>query len=263
MVANLFHDLGHLDSKLWHTLPLLAFRPGLLTRRYIDGMRTRYVGPNTLFLTSAFLMFLAFNLLPAPPAPPPCQPGQGSAVVRAGAEVRAGLEQLGPRVSAVLPPAAPVPPAVAWLERHAPPGWMARLEAAVGNPEMAISKVKQKAYKLGFLLIPLSLPALWLLLGRRPGVRPYDLVVYALYSIACMSLLLTLVLLLAGAGLFAWPLYLGLLLAVPPVHFFIHLRGSFALSTAEALWRTGALLVVAALSLSLFLLLVLAWGVLL
>jgi hypothetical protein len=45
----------------WRTLPLLVGRPGLLTRRYIDGQRTRYVSPLALFLFTVFLMFFVFS----------------------------------------------------------------------------------------------------------------------------------------------------------------------------------------------------------
>ena len=34
---DLVHGVLHLDGKLWRTLPLLAWRPGDLTRRYIAG----------------------------------------------------------------------------------------------------------------------------------------------------------------------------------------------------------------------------------
>src|SRR4051812_50003988 len=40
-VAAWWHDLAHgvlhLDGKIWRTLPLLAWRPGELTRRYITA----------------------------------------------------------------------------------------------------------------------------------------------------------------------------------------------------------------------------------
>ena len=39
------------------TLPMLAWKPGELTRRYIDGQRARFVSPIALFLFCVFLMF--------------------------------------------------------------------------------------------------------------------------------------------------------------------------------------------------------------
>ena len=38
------------EGKIWRTLPMLAWRPGELTRRYIDGERARFVSPIALFL---------------------------------------------------------------------------------------------------------------------------------------------------------------------------------------------------------------------
>src|SRR5262249_40432706 len=56
MGEELLHGLFHFDTKSWRTLPLLIVRPGLLTRRYIDGQRMRYVSPLAMFLFAVFLM---------------------------------------------------------------------------------------------------------------------------------------------------------------------------------------------------------------
>ena len=65
-LAAFWHDLAHgvlhFDGKIWRTLPLLAWRPGELTRRYIEGERARFVSPMALFLFSVFLMFAVFTL---------------------------------------------------------------------------------------------------------------------------------------------------------------------------------------------------------
>src|SRR5690606_15284226 len=58
---DLLHGPPHSEGKSWHTLPLLAWRPGALTRRYIDGERARFVSPMALFLFSVFLMFAVFQ----------------------------------------------------------------------------------------------------------------------------------------------------------------------------------------------------------
>ena len=66
-LAALFHDLIHgvlhLDGKFWNTIPLLIFRPGKLTRRYIDGERAKFVSPMAMFLFSVFAMFAVFQML--------------------------------------------------------------------------------------------------------------------------------------------------------------------------------------------------------
>jgi hypothetical protein len=45
------------DGKLWKTLFLLLFRPGYLTRAYLEGRRKRFIGPARLFLISSVVLF--------------------------------------------------------------------------------------------------------------------------------------------------------------------------------------------------------------
>jgi hypothetical protein len=52
--------VGHyiaLEGKLWKTLALLLFRPGMLTAEYIAGRRARYVQPLRIYLTFSILFF--------------------------------------------------------------------------------------------------------------------------------------------------------------------------------------------------------------
>ena len=42
IVHDLVHGVLHLDGKLWRTLPLLTWRPGELTRRYVHGERAKF-----------------------------------------------------------------------------------------------------------------------------------------------------------------------------------------------------------------------------
>jgi hypothetical protein len=63
---DLAHSVLHFDGKLWRTLPLLALRPGELTRRYIAGQRASFVSPMALFLFSVFLMFAVFSTVGGP-----------------------------------------------------------------------------------------------------------------------------------------------------------------------------------------------------
>jgi Protein of unknown function (DUF3667) len=54
---DLLHGVFHFDGKILRTLPMLAFKPGELTRRYIHGERAKFVSPLALFLFAVFLMF--------------------------------------------------------------------------------------------------------------------------------------------------------------------------------------------------------------
>ena len=64
-ISAIFHDLVHgvlhLDGKLWTTLPLLTFKPGQITRRYINGERAKFVSPMAMFLFSVFAMEPTFS----------------------------------------------------------------------------------------------------------------------------------------------------------------------------------------------------------
>lgn len=57
---DIMHGVFHFEGKVWRTLPELFFRPGRLTRRYIDGERAKFVSPMALFLFTVFMMFAVF-----------------------------------------------------------------------------------------------------------------------------------------------------------------------------------------------------------
>ncbi|MFC5459481.1 DUF3667 domain-containing protein [Massilia niabensis] len=51
-----------LEGKLWKSVALLLFRPGRLTRDYIEGKRARYVEPLRLYLSFSIIFFAIFKL---------------------------------------------------------------------------------------------------------------------------------------------------------------------------------------------------------
>ncbi|WP_338501334.1 DUF3667 domain-containing protein [Sphingomonas kaistensis] len=65
---DLLHGVFHFEGKIWRTLPMLAWRPGELTRRYIAGERASFVSPVALFLFSVFVMFAVISALGGPVA---------------------------------------------------------------------------------------------------------------------------------------------------------------------------------------------------
>lgn len=50
-----------LEGKLWKSVALLIFRPGRLTRDYIEGKRVRYIEPLRLYLTFSIIFFAIFK----------------------------------------------------------------------------------------------------------------------------------------------------------------------------------------------------------
>jgi hypothetical protein len=51
-------DLTHADSRLWGTMNALIFKPGFLTREFLDGRRVRYLPPLRLYLVLSVVFFL-------------------------------------------------------------------------------------------------------------------------------------------------------------------------------------------------------------
>lgn len=133
------------------------------------------------------------------------------------------------------------------------------LRHAAANPELALYKLKNTTYKFSFLLIPISLPFVWLMFFWKRGVTMYDHAVFVLYSLCFMSLLFVVLIPLSKIGM-DWLVALLVFLA-PPLHIFAQLRGTYSLGRWGALWRTGMLLLVANLVLSVFVVLVLMMSV--
>ena len=62
---DLVHAIFHFEGKIWNTLPLLTWRPGDLTRRYIHGERARFISPLALFLFAVFLTYAVLAMVGA------------------------------------------------------------------------------------------------------------------------------------------------------------------------------------------------------
>ncbi len=58
LISGSLADLFSLDGRLLRTLPVLMFRPGRVTRNYLDGQRARYVPPFRMFLMASLVFFL-------------------------------------------------------------------------------------------------------------------------------------------------------------------------------------------------------------
>jgi hypothetical protein len=58
---EVFHEIAHVDSKLFMTLRDLIAKPGFLTEEYFAGRKSRYIPALRLFLVLFALQFLAFT----------------------------------------------------------------------------------------------------------------------------------------------------------------------------------------------------------
>ena len=209
---DLAHGVLHFEGKIWRTLPLLAWRPGDLTRRYVEGERARFVSPIALFLFSVFLMFAVFTLVGGPFAFTP----DDQASREAAADIERETDQLGQRIANLQrqrralaargQPTAAIDAELRGLREQrrvlgaaesivlvpssAPEGsaktvdlrgemdsgwpWLDRaVEKAQENPSLLIYKLQNNAYKFSWALIPISVPFVWLLFLHRRRYRRY------------------------------------------------------------------------------------------
>jgi hypothetical protein len=98
------------------------------------------------------------------------------------------------------------------------------------NPELMLYKFKNTAYKFSFMLIPISLPFLWLMFFWKRDVTTYDHMVFSMYSLSFMSIWFT-------------TRAIPYLLWLPPLHMFLQLKETYRLKFFSAFWRTIALLI--------------------
>jgi hypothetical protein len=265
------------EGKFWRTLPMLAWRPGEMTRRYIEGERARYISPVALYLFTVFAMFAVLNLTGTF--------NPNSASFQAGlkediAENQADIVKLEAERKA----AAAADKDVAEIDRKIAnrkediedsrkvltgeaftaseidedtPTWVRPLvEQATENPELLTSKIQDAASKFSWLLIPLSVPFLWLLFPLRRR-KLYDHTVFVTYSLSFMMMLVIAGGLLVAAGATA---VAGFLFFVPPFHMYRHLKGAYQLGRFSALVRTIALVTFAFIAAGLFMTAAVALG---
>jgi hypothetical protein len=381
------HGVFHFDTRAWRTLPMLAFRPGTLTRRYTMGERSRFISPVALFLFTVFMMFLAFALTGEQSGPsvrtpttqlnanveearadlleaqsdlareeaelariradPAAGPGEAAgqegavtgaraALTGAEASLRRATERLDKRKAHIAEltrardqlrinadnARANTDPAdlqaiefsLQQIEKtladpEGPPdgitatigpdggvttgfnletasaqtifqqireanargeinvnmgveSWNEKIRHKLDNPELAWYKIQNTAYKFSFLLIPISLPFVWLMFAWKRGTTLFDHSVFVLYSLSFVSLLLIILVMLGRI----WPATLGVvgpgvLLAVP-AHMFFQLKGGYKLGVFSALWRTAYLSLMAVFCLVLFLFVIMVLGLL-
>lgn len=135
---------------------------------------------------------------------------------------------------------------VEWFDKHLIEKWKK-------NPSLMLYKLQANGYKFSWLLVPLSVPFLWLMFAWRRQFKAYDHAVFVTYSLSFMSLLFILMSILStipGGG--SWALLLFVLGA--PLHLYKQLRHAYGLTRFSALWRFAVLLLCTQIVLTLFLL---------
>ena len=322
---DILHGVLHFEGKFWRTLPMLAWKPGELTRRYIHGERAKFISPMALFLFSVFMMFAVFSFIGTPfsgagnlagangvgsfPETVAVESGELEKKIQAAeaelatkpessAEAAALREEIldnkrarnvmasmtldelpypevgmdnGSDMSGNLPDSNGAGNIIqtgdnfrnweGWKQSAFGRKLMSGIEQANSNPSLLIYKLKANGYKFAWLLIPISLPFVWLTTIGRRGYHFYDHAVFTTYSISFMSLLFISCAILAALGV-SVTVWGWLLLIYPVFHMYRQLRHAYQMSRPEALVRVSFLLTFTVISLTLFFVILLALGIL-
>lgn len=275
---DFLHGVLHFDGKFWRTLPALLWRPGALTRRYIDGERTQFISPLALFLFTVFLAFAVFNSIGSGDAAgaEAHAPGVSSdfhraridvqrqiateeaalAAARAAGQPTAAIEerlssarnawnlmQLG--AHAIGRDGGPVQVELSGDDRRALATGNRAIDDAIAhaaaNPALTLYKIQTYAYKYAWLAIPLSAPFLWLLFPFSRRFALYDHLIFITYSMSFMLLLFIALGVVSSWGI-AEPVWAAALVFIPPLHIFAQVRGAYRTGWWGSLWRTAATL---------------------
>jgi hypothetical protein len=294
---DILHGVFHFEGRTWHTLPLLFWRPGEVTRRYIAGERVNFVSPMALFLFSVFLMVAVFGLVGGPFGPMTTVDAASMAKARTDAArqlaaVEAETKTLQTRKAAlkaqgqkdpelnerlgdlaseeaelrmvtkgILKPEIKTDPIDVEKSgfKTGIPGVDHVIRHAAANPELTAYKLQSSAYKFSWALIPISLPFIWLLFAFRRDVGMYDHAVFATYSLAAMTLMVVALSLATAVGA-PGGLVGVILLLFPPWHMYRQVKGTYGLGRFGALWRTIALIIAAYTSALIFVIFLVTMG---
>jgi len=264
-------SLFNLEGKMWRTLPMLAWRPGEMTRRYIAGERARFISPIALYLFTVFAMFAVLNftgtlgghgknfkndlqtdIAENQTKIAKLEADRGTAVA-AGKDVT-NIDRKIAKRKADIAETQKVISGQAFSTGDAgdetPSFIRPFIENARDNPDLVSMRVQDAASKYSWLLIPFSVPFMWLLFPFRRRFNTYDHTVFVTYSLSFMMLLVVAGGLLIEVGM---PGLASLLFFVPPLHMYRHLKQTYELGRFSAIMRTMALLTFAFIAAGLFL----------
>jgi hypothetical protein len=267
-LQDFVQGLLNFEGKIWRTLPMLAWRPGEMTRRYIAGERARIISPAALYLFTVFAMFAVLNFTGALGSGKSFRDGlktdiaenqtklakletERATAAAAGKDLANLDRRIAKRQEDITDSQKALTGQSSSGELDETPGWIRPfIKNARNNPDMVSMKVQDAASKYSWLLIPFSVPFMWLLFPFRRRYNTYDHAVFVTYSLSFMMMLAIAGGLLVAIGL---PGLASLLFCVPPFHMYRHLKQSYELGRFSAVMRTMALLTFAFIAATLFL----------
>lgn len=224
LLAEASEVLTHADSRLWRTLSRLAWQPGRLTRDYLDGHRISQLPPLRLMLIALFLLFTLAFLIPHPMHVPPMPTRDVAEMQHEIGDSAGDLREARDAIEAN----ARGRDVERWVR--------ARISHAVSEPADLVRFIADWAERFAILMLPAAALMLALLFPGR-GFTLFDHFVFSMHSITASAIVVLAVVLGDEAGLGA----ANLLLLLPVVHLFRHMRGVYGTGPVGTLCRMALL----------------------
>lgn len=265
-VSEATEDLTHADSRLWQTLTALLFRPGFLTREFLEGRQARYLPPVRLYLVVSVIFFLiaglesritsegvilsyngnSFNYQVVPAkgsagaGATARKPAQGAGAVTSGSAAVGSTPAA--RQSACEQSGAFVAEHAGWLAHLGPQVRQSCLAAfAEGGLERLHQAIEHNLERAMFLLLPL-LALVMKPLYRKPPRYYIEHLLFFLHNHAFLFVVIgvsTLLKLITSSRLVLAPVGVAITIYVP-IYFYLAMRRVYG----QGPWRTVGKLVV-------------------
>jgi Protein of unknown function (DUF3667) len=237
LAGEVVEGLLHVDGRLWRTLPDLLFRPGRLTRAYLEGHRAPQIPPLRLFLVVLLGVFVVGGLVGdgklGHVTSTTVTTNDAGKVISAGVGTSKSFDQLTPeerekltnKVQVNLGSDKPDQAATMWLRD--------RLKRTLADPERFRLILEQWSERFAFLMLPISALMLSVLFVFQRRFYLFDHTIFSLHSLSAVGLVL--IVCFALKPLIGDNAFLPMLGA--PVHLFVHMRGVYRTSVIGTLAR--------------------------
>ena len=63
ILGDFFQTVFNIDSKVFRSLRFLLFKPGFLTKEYVEGKRVSYLAPIRLYIALSFIFFFLISVI--------------------------------------------------------------------------------------------------------------------------------------------------------------------------------------------------------
>ena len=235
LTLEALEGITDLDGRIWRTLPRLIFRPGKLTREYLDGHRAAQVPPFRIFLIVLLLVFFAggqsfdkknlhFKIAsPNDPTVTANMSDKDKTDLNNTFTVLQGLKESDIKGIGMESPGVRA-------------FWVAKIKKAAANPDAFFASAMDWAHQLAVVMLPIAALMLSALFVFKKNTYVFDHLIFSMHSLSFQGLLLSAGFLGAMASDSAWNL-----LWLSPVHLFVHMRGTYRTSIIGTLLRMWVL----------------------